>query len=109
MALKMHSSLAVHVGDWIKTELLEPQNLRINTVAEHLGVSRQAISALLNGRCGLTAEMAIRFEKAFGVRAETLMRMQSTFDLAQARAYASNLCIQHFALPNRSDTVKRRV
>ena len=109
MALKMHSSLAVHVGDWIKTELLEPQNIRVNTVAEHLGVSRQAISALLNGRCGLTAEMAIRFEQAFGVRAETLMRMQSTFDLAQARAHTSNLCIQHFGIPNRANTVERRV
>ncbi|WP_438382372.1 HigA family addiction module antitoxin [Asaia sp. BMEF1] len=109
MALKMHSSLAIHVGDWIRTELLEPQNIRINTVAEHLGVSRQAISALLNGRCGLTAEMAIRFEKAFGVRAETLMRMQGTFDLAQARVHMSNLCIQHFGIPNRADTVERRV
>ncbi|WP_233582072.1 MULTISPECIES: HigA family addiction module antitoxin [unclassified Asaia] len=109
MALKMHCSLAVHVGDWIKTELLEPQNIRVNTVAEHLGVSRQAISALLNGRCGLTAEMAIRFEKAFGVRAETLMRMQSTFDLAQARAHASDLHVQHFSLQDKADTVERRV
>ncbi|ETC99223.1 HigA family addiction module antitoxin [Asaia sp. SF2.1] len=104
MALKMHSSIAVHVGDWIKTELFEPQNIRINTVAEHLGVSRQAISAILNGRCGLTAEMASRFEKVFDIRSETLMRMQSTFDLAQARTHTRNLCIQHFCLPNRSDT-----
>ena len=109
MALKMHSSLAVHVGDWIKTELLEPQNIRINTVAEHLGVSRQAISALLNGRCGLTAEMAIRFEKAFGVRAETLMRMQGTFDLAQARAHAGNLHVQHFELPRMADLAEQWV
>ncbi|WP_025841753.1 HigA family addiction module antitoxin [Asaia platycodi] len=104
MALKMHSSLAVHVGEWIKTELLEPQNIRINTVAEHLGVSRQAISALLNGRCGLTAEMAIRFEKAFSVRAETLMRMQGAFDLAHARAYASDMLVQHFGLLEMSET-----
>ncbi|CDG39693.1 hypothetical protein ASAP_1648 [Asaia bogorensis] len=53
--------------------------------------------------------MAIRFEKAFGVRAETLMRMQSTFDLAQARAHTSELCIQHFGIPNRANTVERRV
>ncbi|WP_336985108.1 HigA family addiction module antitoxin [Asaia sp. HN128] len=98
-----------HVGDWIKTELLEPQNIRVNTVAEHLGVSRQAISALLSGRCGLTAEMAIRFEKAFGIRAETLMRMQGTFDLAQARAHASDLHVQHFGLLEMSETLIRQI
>lgn len=45
--LKMHSSLAVHVEDWIKIVLLEPQNVRIKIVPEYLGVSRQAVSALL--------------------------------------------------------------
>lgn len=81
----MYPSLAMHVGDWIRTELLEPHNIRVNAVAEHFGVSRQSISALLNGRARLSAVMAIRFEKAFGISAEMLMRMQSTFDLAQAR------------------------
>ncbi|GBR35436.1 HigA family addiction module antitoxin [Gluconobacter kondonii] len=99
MALKMHSSLAVHVGDWIRTELLEPHNIRVNDVAEHFAVSRQAISALLNGRASLSADMAIRFEKAFGVRAETLMRMQSTFDLAQAREHEGDLKVRLFFTP----------
>ena len=96
MAIKMHASLAVHVGDWIRTELLEPHNIRVNDVAEHFGVSRQAISALLNSRASLSADMAIRFEKAFGVRAETLMRMQSAFDLAQAREHESDLEVSGF-------------
>lgn len=96
MALKMHPSLAVHVGDWIKTELLEPHNIRVNAVAEHFGVSRQSISALLNGRARLSADMAIRFEKAFGISAETLMRMQSTFDLAQARVHEGDLEVRGF-------------
>ena len=96
MALKMHPSLAVHVGDWIRTELLEPHNIRVNAVAEHFGVSRQSISALLNGRARLSADMAIRFEKAFGISAETLMRMQSTFDLAQARVHAGDLGVTGF-------------
>ncbi|MFT8472817.1 HigA family addiction module antitoxin [Acetobacter persici] len=99
MALKMHPSLAVHVGDWIRTELLEPHNIRVNAVAEHFGVSRQSISALLNGRARLSADMAIRFEKAFGISAETLMRMQSTFDLAQARAHGERLDIKDFFSP----------
>lgn len=103
MALKMHSSLAVNVGDWIKTELLEPHNIRVNAVDEHFGVSRQSISALLNGRARLSADMAIRFEKAFGISAETLMRMQSTFDLAQARVHADDLGVTgFFALSQKS-------
>lgn len=96
MALKMRPSLAVHVGDWIKKELLEPHNIRVNAVAEHFGVSRQSISALLNGRARLSADMAIRFEKAFGISAETLMRMQSTFDLAQARVHEGDLEVSSF-------------
>ncbi len=55
-------------------------------MADRLGVSRQAMSMLLNGHQGLSAEMAIRFEKAFGVSADTLMRMQGAHALAEARA-----------------------
>ncbi|QYU69485.1 HigA family addiction module antidote protein [Leptolyngbya sp. 15MV] len=54
-------------------------------VAEHLGVSRQNISALLNGRAALSPMMALRFEKAFGVKADTLMRMQVAYELAQLK------------------------
>lgn len=49
-------------------------------------MTRQAASNLLNGNAGLSAEMAIRFEKAFGVKADTLMRMQAAYELAEARA-----------------------
>ncbi|KXV28059.1 HigA family addiction module antitoxin [Gluconobacter japonicus] len=109
MALKMHASLAVHVGDWIRTEILGPYNIKVNTVAEHFGVSRQSISALLNGRSNLSADMAIRFEKAFGVRADTLMRMQSAFELARVRAYEANLNVQHFNLVSPSRTEQRNI
>ena len=85
MALEMHPSLAVHVGDWLKTEIVEPAGLSVTALAEHFGVSRQALSTLLNGNASLSADMAIRFEKAFGVKAETLLRMQTAYDLAQAR------------------------
>ena len=85
MALKMHPTLAVHAGDWLKTEIVEPADVSVTALAAHLGVSRQALSTLLNGHAGLSADMAIRFEKAFGVRADTLLRMQAAFELAQAR------------------------
>lgn len=85
MALEMHPSIAVHVGDWLKTEIVEPAGLSVTALAEHFGVSRQALSTLLNGNASLSADMAIRFEKAFGVKADTLLRMQTAYDLAQAR------------------------
>lgn len=94
MALKMHPSLAVNVGDWIRTELVEPHGLKIKDLAEHFGVSRQALSALLNGRAHLSADMAIRFEKAFGVKADTLMRMQVAWDMAQARTHEADLHVR---------------
>jgi len=53
--------------------------------ADALHVSRPALSSLLNGKAGLSGEMALRIEKAFGVRMDTLMRMQSTYDIAQTR------------------------
>lgn len=89
MALKMHASLATHAGEWLKTEIVEPAGVSVSALASHFGVSRQAVSALLNGRASLSADMAIRFEKAFGVKADTLMKMQAAFDMAQARAHES--------------------
>ena len=94
MAIKIHPSLAVHAGDWLKTEIVEAHGVTINTLAEKFGVSRQAISALLNGRAALTADMAIRFEHAFGGRADTLMRMQTRYDLARAREHESELAVE---------------
>ena len=94
MAIKIHTSLAVHAGDWLKTEIVEAHGVTINTLAEKFGVSRQAISALLNGGAALTADMAIRFEHAFGVRADTLMRMQTRYDLAKAREHENELAVE---------------
>ena len=94
MALEMHPSLAVHVGDWLKTEIVEPAGLSVTALAEHFGVSRQALSTLLNGNASLSADMAIRFEKAFGVKADTLLRMQTAYDLAQARKNEANIKVR---------------
>lgn len=94
MALEMHSSLTVHVGDWLKTEIVEPAEISVKALADHFGVSRQAMSSLLNGNSGLSADMAIRFEKAFGIKADTLLRMQTSYELAQARQHEDDIKVQ---------------
>ena len=94
MAINVHSSFAVHAGDWLMTEIVKPHNIKIGALADKFGVTRQALSALLNGHASLTADMAIRFEHAFGVKAETLMRMQTRHDLAQAREHESELAVE---------------
>jgi len=86
MAIKLHSGFAVHPGVWLRAEVVEPSGLSVTDLAERLNVTRQAASSLLNGHAGVSAEMAIRFEKAFGMKADTLMRMQGAHALAQARA-----------------------
>lgn len=86
MPIKLHDSFAVHPGKWLRTEIVEPAGLSVTALSQRLRVTRQAASNLLNGKAGLSAEMAIRFEKAFGLKADTLMRMQSAYVLAEARA-----------------------
>jgi addiction module HigA family antidote len=74
-----------HPGAFIRTEIIEPAGLSVTAAAAALKVSRPALSSLLNGKANLSGEMALRFEKAFGVRMETLMRMQSSYDIARTR------------------------
>ena len=93
MAMTMHSSLAVHPGDWLKSEVVDPHGVSINRLAASFHVTRQTLSNLFNGHTALSADMAVRFEKAFGIKAETLMRMQTTYDLARARARADKIII----------------
>lgn len=87
MALVMHPSLVVHPGEWLKSEVIDAQGIAIGALANAIGVSRQTVSALLNGRAALSADMAIRFEKLFGIKADTLCRMQTAHSLAQARLH----------------------
>ncbi|MES2860986.1 MAG: HigA family addiction module antitoxin [Pseudomonadota bacterium] len=97
MAIALHSSFSVHPGPWLRTEIVEPRGISVTDMADRLGVTRQAMSGLLNGRAGLSAEMAIRFEKAFGLSADTLVRMQAAYDLTRARARSDDLHIDRFA------------
>ena len=74
-----------HPGSFIKYEILEPLDLTVTAAAEALGITRPTLSTLLNARARLSSDMALRIEKAFGVSMETLMRMQNSFDIAEAR------------------------
>ena len=97
MAIKLHRSFAVHPGPWLREEVVDPAGLNVTELAERLHVTRQAMSNLLNGNAGLSAEMAIRFEKAFGLKADTLMRMQSAWALAEARARQDEIEVEGMA------------
>jgi len=96
MAARTPSALTVHPGTWLRSEIVEPNGLNVTGAARHLGVTRQAMSNLLNARAGLSADMAIRFEKAFGVKADTLLRMQTAYELAQARANEGAIRVERF-------------
>ena len=67
-----------HPGQFIKLEVIEPLGLSVTDAAKALGVTRPALSALLNGRAALSSEMALRIEKAFGPKMDTLLRMQTS-------------------------------
>lgn len=98
MALKMHPALSVHVGDWLKTEIVAPAGINVTELAAHFGVSRQALSALLNSNASLSADMAIRFEKAFGVKADALLGMQTTYEIARAREHEDEIKVAKLAI-----------
>ncbi len=86
-----------HPGDFIRTEILEPLGLSVAAAAKVLGVSRPTLSTLVNGHSDLSGEMALRLEKAFGVKMDTLMRMQNAFDIAEARKKAGQIKVKRYA------------
>jgi len=83
-----------HPGDLIRTEIIKPTGLSVTAAAAALGVSRPALSSLLNSKAGLSGDMALRIEKAFGVRMDTLMRMQSSYEIAQTRKRSNRIHVR---------------
>jgi addiction module HigA family antidote len=83
-----------HPGETVRYECLEPLGLTVTEGARVLGVSRQALNNVVNGKAGISAEMAIRLAKAFGSSAETWLGMQAAYDLAQARRLESKIGVQ---------------
>jgi antitoxin HigA-1 len=88
-----------HPGDFIRTEIIGPLGLSVTEAASILGVSRPTLSNLLNGNAGLSGEMALRIEKAFGPKMDTLMRMQSAYDIAQTRKRQGKITIRRYRPP----------
>jgi len=85
MTIKLHDKLALHPGPWLRRNILAPYALNVSQAAEHLEVSRVALINLLNGKAALSPDMALRFEIAFGISAATMLRMQTSHDLAAAK------------------------
>jgi addiction module HigA family antidote len=85
-----------HPGGFVRSEIIEPLELSVTGAARVLGVTRPALSALLNERAALSPEMALRIEKAFGVAMDTLMRMQNSYDIAQARKKEGEIRVARF-------------
>ncbi len=85
-----------HPGDFIRAEIIEPLSLSVTAAAEVLGVSRPALSSLLNGKTDLSGDMALRIEKAFGPKMETLIRMQSSYDIARTRKRESKIRVRRY-------------
>ena len=85
-----------HPGGIVKRQCLEPLGLSVTRAAEGLGVTRQALSELVNGNAGVSTEMAIRLSKAFGSTPETWLGMQMAYDLWQARGRAKQISVERF-------------
>jgi addiction module HigA family antidote len=83
-----------HPGRHVKLDCLEPLGLSITKGAEVLGVTRLTLSNLVNGKNGVSPEMAIRLSKAFGGGPEVWLGMQMDYDLAQAELKASKIKVK---------------
>jgi len=90
-----------HPGQFIRMEVIEPLGLSVTASAKILGVTRPALSALLNSRAALSPAMAMRIEKAFGVKMDTLLRMQTAYEIAEARDREGDIRIKRY-VPKRS-------
>ncbi|HEX9843612.1 MAG TPA: HigA family addiction module antitoxin [bacterium] len=86
-----------HPGRSMRLDCLEPLGLSVTAAARHLGVSRKQLSDLLNGHAGISPTMAIRLDKAFGGGAETWLRLQAAYDLAQAMKHAGKIKVRRLA------------
>jgi addiction module HigA family antidote len=83
-----------HPGLSVRHDCIEPLDLSITETADILGVTRQTLNNLVNGKSGISPEMAIRLDKAFGGGAETWLRLQMAYDLAQARQHEGEIKVK---------------
>lgn len=85
-----------HPGTVVRVSCLEPLGLNVTDGAKVLGVSRQALSNLVNGRARMSSEMAIRLAKAFGSTTETWIRLQTAYDVVQAQAREVEITVKPY-------------
>ncbi len=85
-----------HPGGIVRRQRLEALDLSVTAAAKGLGVTRQALSDLINGKAGVSIDMAIRLSKAFGSSPEMWLGSQMAYDLRQARKRAHSIKVRHF-------------
>lgn len=89
----------VHPGRIVRHDCLEPLGLTVTEGAKVLGVTRQTLNNVINGKSGISPEMAIRLSKAFGSTPETWLRMQVSYDLARARKDEDKIKVRRQYVP----------
>jgi antitoxin HigA-1 len=90
--MEMHNP--AHPGEIVREECLKPLGLTVTAAAEALGITRKALSDLLNGHTGVSPDMAIRLEKVFGSTADIWLRMQMQRDLWEVRQRADEIKVK---------------
>jgi addiction module HigA family antidote len=95
--MKMHNP--PHPGEVLKELCLDPLDLTVTAAAKGLGVTRKTLSAVLNGRAGISPDMAIRLSKAFGRSPESWLALQAQHDLWQVERRAPKIAVKKFPVP----------
>ncbi len=85
-----------HPGAIVRHDCIEPLGPTVTEAARILGLTRQALNNLVNGKAGVSAEMAVRLAKAFGSEPEFWLRLQMNYDLAQVRRRESEINVKRF-------------
>ena len=93
--MRMHNP--PHPGEILKSLCLDPLGLTVTEAAEALGVSRKTLSSILNGRSGISPEMAVRLSIAFDTSAESWLNQQTQFDLWHAEQSRKRLRVTRLA------------
>jgi antitoxin HigA-1 len=96
VTMRMHNP--PHPGQIIKRLCLEPLGVSVTQAAQALGISRKTLSAILNGRAGISPEMAVRLSIAFGTSAESWLNQQTQYDLWHAEQQRKRLHVTKLAV-----------
>ena len=89
-----------HPGEIIREQIIKALGLTVTSAAEILGVRRATLSDVTNGKASVSAEMALRLEKAFGVSMDLLLKMQAGYDAAQARMHGDQIKVKRYKPAN---------